>query len=134
MELDRGLSDDAELEDAVDAALDCRIVVMNPPFTNRTKMGEKFKPVTQDNLRDRSDHLQEMLCEADPSVDGVVDKNSIRPVFAILGERCLTDDAGAVLAMISPTIFATAASGLAERRWLGISSASAHGLDELCHA
>ena len=116
--LDNDLSDDAELEDAVDAALNCRIVTMNPPFTNRTKMGEKFKPVTQDNLRNRSDHLQEMLCEADPSVDGVVDKNSIRPVFAILGERCLIGDAGAVLAMISPTIFATASSGLAERRWL----------------
>ena len=115
--LDNDLADDAELEDAVDAALDCRIVVMNPPFTNRTKMGEKFKSVTRDNLRSRSDHLQAMLCDVDPSVNGVVDKNSIRPVFAILGERCLTGD-GAVLAMISPTIFATAASGLAERRWL----------------
>ena len=116
--LDNDLSDDAELEDAVDAALGCRIVTMNPPFTNRTKMGEKFKPVTQDNLRNRSDHLQRMLCEADPSVDGVLDKNSIRPVFAALGERCLTDDAGTVLAMISPTIFATTASARAERRWM----------------
>ena len=116
--LDNDLSDDAELEDAVDAALGCRIVTMNPPFTNRTKMGEKFKPVTRDKLRNRSDHLQRMLCEADPSVDGVLDKNSIHPVFATLGERCLTGDAGAVLAMISPTILATNASGLAERRWL----------------
>lgn len=112
------LSDDAELKDAVAAALGCRIVVMNPPFSNRTKMGEKFKPVTRDNLRDRSDRLQRMLCEADPSVNGVLDKNSIHPVFATLGERCLNDDAGAVLAMISPTILATNASGLAERRWL----------------
>ncbi|MDE0653935.1 MAG: DEAD/DEAH box helicase family protein [bacterium] len=116
--LDDDLSNDAELEDAVDAALDCRIVVMNPPFTNRTKMGEKFKPITRANLRDRSDCLQRMLCEADPSVDGVLDKNSIHPVFATLGERCLTDATGAVLAMISPTILATNASGLAERRWL----------------
>ena len=35
-------TDDAELEDAVDAAKDARIVIMNPPFTNRAKMGEKF--------------------------------------------------------------------------------------------
>ena len=116
--LDTDLSNDAELEDAVDAALGCRIVLMNPPFTNRAKMGEKFKPVTRDNLRNRSDHLQRMLCEADPSLNGVLDKNSIRPVFATLGERCLTNDAGAVLAMISPTIFATASSSDAERRWL----------------
>ena len=112
------LSDDAELEDAVDAALGCRIVTMNPPFTNRAKMGEKFKPVTQDNLRNRSDHLQRMLCDADPSVDGVLDKNSIHPAFAALGERCLTGDAGAVLSMISPTIFATASSARAGRCWL----------------
>ena len=112
------LSDDAELEDAVDAALGCRIVIMNPPFTNRSKMGEKFKPVTQDNLRNRSDRLQQMLCTTDPTVNGVLDKNSIHPVFATLGEKCLTNDMGAVLAMISPTILATNASGLAERRWL----------------
>ena len=118
--LDNDLSNDAELEDAVDAALGCRIVLMNPPFTNRAKMGEKFKRVTRDNLRNRSDHLQWMLCEADPSLNGVLDKNSIGPVFAALGERCLTDDAGAVLAMISPTILATNASGLAERRWLAL--------------
>ena len=116
--LDNDLSNDAELEDAVDAALGCRIVTMNPPFTNRTKMGEKFKPVTQNNLRNRSDHLQRMLCETDPSADGVLDKNSTQQVFAILGERCLTDDVGAVLAMISPTVLATASSGLALRRWL----------------
>ena len=116
--LESDLSNDAELEDAVNAALGCRIVTMNPPFTNRTKMGEKFKPVTQDNLRNRSDHLQRMLCEVEPSVSGVLDKNSIQPVFATLAERCLADDAGAVMAMISPTVVATAASGLALRRWL----------------
>ena len=34
--------EDVELEDAVDAAKDAKVVIMNPPFTNRTKMGEKF--------------------------------------------------------------------------------------------
>ena len=34
--------DDTELEDAVDAAQNARIVIMNPPFTNRANMGEKF--------------------------------------------------------------------------------------------
>ena len=32
-------ADDVELEDAVEAARKARIVIMNPPFTNRTKMG-----------------------------------------------------------------------------------------------
>ena len=35
-------ANDAELEDAVDAARNTRIVIMNPPFTNRANMGEKF--------------------------------------------------------------------------------------------
>ena len=37
--------DSAELEDAVAAAKDARVVIMNPPFTSRaTRMGEKFPP------------------------------------------------------------------------------------------
>ena len=39
-------SDDTELEDAVSAVRDARIVIMNPPFTNRAKMGEKFPKET----------------------------------------------------------------------------------------
>ena len=34
--------EEAELEDAVDAVKDAHIIIMNPPFTNRAKMGEKF--------------------------------------------------------------------------------------------
>ena len=37
-----GQGEDVELEDAVDAARNAQIVIMNPPFTNRNKMGEKF--------------------------------------------------------------------------------------------
>ncbi len=37
------LSDDADLEDAVEAALGCRIVTMNPPFTNRKKNGREVR-------------------------------------------------------------------------------------------
>ena len=34
--------EDIELENAVEAARGARIIIMNPPFTNREKMGEKF--------------------------------------------------------------------------------------------
>ena len=43
--------DDAELEDTVDAVKDARIIIMNPPFTNRAKMGEKF-PATSSRRYD----------------------------------------------------------------------------------
>ena len=48
---------DAELEDAVDAVKDARIVIMNPPFTERVRMGEKFPKAMQQALRDRTDNL-----------------------------------------------------------------------------
>ena len=42
------------MEDAVDAIKDgVGIVIMNPPFTNRSKMGEKFPAGTQQALRKR---------------------------------------------------------------------------------
>ena len=41
--------DDAELEDAVDAVKDARIIIMNPPFTERSKMGEKFPKAIQES-------------------------------------------------------------------------------------
>ena len=42
--------DDPTLEDAVDAVLDARVVIMNPPFTSREKMGEKFSEGNQEEL------------------------------------------------------------------------------------
>ena len=44
------VTDDTEIEDAVDAVKDTRVVIMNPPFTNRAKMGEKFPKDVQQAL------------------------------------------------------------------------------------
>ena len=74
--------DDAELEDAVSAVNDARIVVMNPPFTNRAKLGEKFLRDVQLRLRARVDDMEKILVRADPDLIEFIDKNSIRPIFA----------------------------------------------------
>lgn len=113
-----GVMKGPEMDDAVGSASNARIVIMNPPFTSRADMGEKFHHKAQDALRQRADHLVDMVVMADPGLDGVLDKNSVAPAFAALGERSLTGDPGAVLAMISPTVLAANASGLAERAWL----------------
>ena len=105
---------DAELEDAVDAARNARIVIMNPPFTNRSKMGEKFPPETQKALRARADSMEQKLTQADPALTDFADKNSIRPIFVGLADHCVERSNG-VLAMINPTIAFTAPSGLRER-------------------
>ena len=106
--------DDAELEDAVDAAKDARIVIMNPPFTARARMGEKFPSDIKKALRDRADLMERHLTQADPGLEGFVDKKSTRPLFAGLADHCLDQSLG-IMTIINPTIALTAVGGHAER-------------------
>ena len=108
-------ADDAELEDAVDAARNARIVIMNPPFTSRAKMGEKFPLATQQRLRTRVDAMESILVGADQELHGFMDKNALGPLFVALADRCLAPADG-VLTMIHPTIALCNPSGLHERR------------------
>ena len=110
-------SDDIELEDAISAVKDARIVIMNPPFTNRTKMGEKFPKEIQEELRSRADALERVLVGADPSLMEFMDKNSIRPLFVALADHVQKQPDG-VVAMINPTIALSTTSGLKERQML----------------
>ena len=108
---------DAELENAVDAARNARIVIMNPPFTNRTNMGEKFPPETQEKLRERADQMERKLMQSDPGLLGFVNKNSIGPLFESLGDKCVVNEGG-VFTMVLPTISFVNTSGLDKRRIL----------------
>ncbi|MYK92355.1 MAG: hypothetical protein F4026_09570 [Synechococcus sp. SB0669_bin_8] len=107
-----------EMDDAVDAVRDARIVIMNPPFTNRTKAGEKLAERDQRTLRRRIDALEQMLVESEPSLDGVLDKNSIRPMFETLAGCCLSEGTRGVIAMVAPTIIAAASSAAGMRLWM----------------
>ncbi len=111
-------TDETELEDAVDAVKNARIVIMNPPFTNRANMGEKFAKETQKALRARADSLEQKLTQADPALLEFADKNSIRPLFVGLADHCVGRSDG-VLTMINPTIALTTPSGQQERLALG---------------
>ena len=110
-------TDDADIEDAVDAAKDARIVIMNPPFSNRTKMGEKFPKAIQQALRSRTDNMERTLITADTDLMGFGDKNSIRPLFVALADHCAKQCDG-VVTMIEPTIALSTPSGLKERQIL----------------
>ena len=111
-------TDDADLEEAVEAAKDARIVIMNPPFTNRAKMGEKFPKSTQQALRKRVDDLEGMLTRNDPSLADFVDKNSLAPLFDALADKCLTSSSSGILTLVHPTIAMTAPAAQNERRIL----------------
>ena len=108
---------DAELEDAVSAVVDTRIVIMNPPFTNRANMGQKFPRETQERMRDRADALERTLVGADPGLMEFTDKNSIRPLFVALADHVQKRPNG-VVSMINPTIALSSTSGLKERQVL----------------
>ena len=110
-------SGDAELEDAMDATKNAHIIIMNPPFTNRTKMGEKFPKATQQALRTRVDAMETILVRSDNDMEDFTDKNSIRPLFVALAEKCLDTEEG-IMTTVLPTIALTATSGQRERRIL----------------
>ena len=105
---------DAELEDAAEAAQNARIVIMNPPFTNRAKMGEKFRKGDQQTLRQRADALEQTLIHNDKALEDFVDKNTLGPLFVALADKCLTTPQS-ILTYIRPTIALTAPSGQNER-------------------
>ena len=109
--------DDPTLEDAVDAVLRARVVTMNPPFTNRAKMGEKFSEGDRKRLRERVDGLERRLVQSDPELDGFVSKTSIGPLFEALAEKC-ADAANGVVAMVRPTIMLTGPASLRCRQIL----------------
>ena len=108
--------DDAQLEKPVEAVKNSRIVIMNPPFTNRTKMGEKFATEIQKRLRERADAMESILVKADPALQGL-DKNSIEPLFVALADLCADDDNSSIT-LINPTIALTATSAQRKREIL----------------
>ena len=104
------------MEDAVDAVKGgVRIVIMNPPFTNRSKMGEKFPQETQRSLRSRVDDMERTLVRNDEALEHFVDKNALEPLFTALADRCVRDASG-VLTMINPTVALCGTSALNKRR------------------
>ncbi len=110
-------SNDPRFEDSVKSAKGVRMVVMNPPFTNRSKMGEKYPREIQKKMRQKTDGLDATLSDHDPDMLGFADKNSIRPLFVALADKCL-DTSDGILGMINPTIAITTTSGQKERRIL----------------
>ena len=109
--------DDAELENAVDAVKDAQIVIMNPPFTNRAKMGEKFPEEIQQALRSRVDQLENQLLKDAPDFENLASQNSVAPSFVMLADHCLPSTSG-IMTMINPTIALSGTSGLQERQTL----------------
>ncbi len=109
-------ADDGELENSVYAAQNAQIVIMNPPFTNRSNVGEKFSKEVQQALRARVDSLENTLLANDQAMTGFVDKNALEPMFTALADKCLEQNGA--LTMITPTVALSASSSTNKRRVL----------------
>ena len=108
---------DAELEDASTAVLNAEICIMNPPFMDRKRMGQKFPPAAQIALRKRTDWLDELLKRHNPTLGKAVQRTTVRPLFVALA-TLITSDTG-IITMVIPTVAMTSPSGKAEREILG---------------
>ena len=108
---------DPDVERAARAALGSRIGIMNPPFTERERMGQKFPKNVKERLRNRVDGLEDTLVDAVPALEGFVTRRSLRPMFVALADQCISQEDG-VLAMILPTVALANHSGTVERRLL----------------
>ena len=102
---------------AAAAVKGARVVVMNPPFSSRDKMGGEFPVPIQHRLRARVDEMQGLAMSGNPVWAGAGSTTNLATAFTMLADYILSQDWG-TLAMIRPTISATAPSGLAERRAL----------------
>ena len=109
--------DTPELEDALTDVQGARFVIMNPPFTNRTKMGEKFPEETRKSIRSRTDILEQLLVSNDKEMDRFVDKNALGPLFVALSDQ-IVDSSDGILTVVHPTIALTVTSGRHERQVL----------------
>ena len=107
-----------ETIDASQAVNGAKLVVMNPPFSSREKMGQKFKDGRlKAGLRRRVDTLDSTLGMRDPEMDGIAGKNSTGPLYAAIAEHALDEKIG-ILAMIAPSVLLTGTEAEKERKVL----------------
>ncbi|WP_419842613.1 DEAD/DEAH box helicase family protein [Candidatus Poriferisodalis sp.] len=108
---------DPNVRSAAEAAMRSRIAIMNPPYTERERMGQKFPESIQVQLRQRVDGLERALVAADAGLAGFVSKRALEPMFTALAEHCV-ETARGVQVMIQPTVALSAPSSWIKRQVL----------------
>ena len=103
---------------ATERALKARVVLTNPPFVTREKLGAKFGNEVQGAIRERIDKSQDELENTLPEYAGFSQKTTTGPLYLALGLLAMEPGSG-VLGTVIPTVGLLAPSGLAERRKLG---------------
>ena len=101
----------------VERVLKTRVVLTNPPFVTRDKLGAKFGSEVQSAIRERIDGCQEEIENKLPEYAGFSEKTTTQPLYLALGLLAM-DPVSGVLGTVIPTVGLLAPSGKAERRKL----------------
>ena len=96
---------------------DLDVVIMNAPFTDNVKRGQKFDDDIRSMMQHRELWIRDQVEATDQQVKDVINSNSIRSFFTPLGNRLLSDNK-ATFAAVIPTTACLGASGLPEREFL----------------
>ena len=103
--------------EATERALKARVVLTNPPFVTREKLGAKFGSEVQCAIRERIDKSQAELENKLPEYAGFSEKTTTQPLYLALGLLAMEPGSG-VLGTVIMTVALLAPSGLAQRRKL----------------
>ncbi len=94
------------------------LVIMNPPFTRNDIRNRQYDSGDRRPLQEREIEIANFLAGPDAFAAEAIDQTSVRTFFSPLADALLKKSAGATLAEVLPTTALTAASGIAERRFL----------------
>lgn len=78
------------------------IVIMNPPFTNNVKRGEKFSLEVREAMREREKEIKSRVGDKDHLAASVIDPNAIRSYFTPLADQMVNTKDG-TFAEVLPT-------------------------------
>ena len=93
------------------------VVLTNPPFVTRDKLGAKFGTELQHQVRRRIDDLERGVVVLNPEYDDFCEGKTTGPLYALLGLLTMNHEHG-VLGMVIPTAGLMVPSGEVERQIL----------------
>ena len=96
---------------------DVDVVLMNPPFTNNEKRGQRYAAATVNRMREREGLIKQRVADLDSGAGSVIDSTSVETFFAPLAESLINDSNG-VLGQIMPTTACTGAAAAEKRKFL----------------
>lgn len=95
-----------------------RIFVMNPPYTIGERAMTKLDKESRKDFQHQMKLIRDLARKTWPDESGVVNQNTLSPLFTLLAGKCLSQHDDGVLAKVMPFTACTNNGGREERRYL----------------